>query len=47
MAATAAYLYDFNLGNWLYYFPATGNAGHYTSNPRYFSDLTTGRVVTM
>jgi hypothetical protein len=36
------YLYDFTLNNWLYYFHATNNPGHHTSNPRYFSDLTTG-----
>ena len=41
------YLYDFTLNNWLYYFPATNNPGHYTSNPRYFSDLTTGKIITM
>ena len=41
------YLYDFSLSNWLYYFPATNNPGHYTSNPRYFSDLTTGKIITM
>jgi hypothetical protein len=41
------FLYDFTLNNWLYYFPATNNPGHYTSKPRYFSDLTTGKIVTM
>ena len=41
------YLYDFTLNNWLYYFPATNNPGHYTTNPRYFSDLTTGKIITM
>lgn len=40
-------LYDFTLNNWLYYFPATNNPGHYTSNPRYFSNLTTGKIFTM
>jgi hypothetical protein len=40
------YLYDFTLSNWLYYFPNTANPGHYTANPRYFSDLTTGKVIT-
>lgn len=34
------YLYDFTLNNWLYYFQNT-------SNPRYFSDLTTGKIFTM
>ena len=41
------YLYDFSLNNWLYYFPATNNPGHYTTNPRYFCDLTTGMIITM
>jgi alpha-tubulin suppressor-like RCC1 family protein len=40
------YLYDFTLSNWLYYFPAPNNPGHYSSNPRYFSDLTTGKIIT-
>jgi hypothetical protein len=41
------YLYDFSLNNWLYYFPATNNPGHYSTNPRYFSDLTTGKIISM
>jgi hypothetical protein len=41
------YLYDFTLSGWLYYIPASNNPGHYTANPRYFSDLTTGKIVTM
>jgi hypothetical protein len=41
------YLYDFTLNHWLYYFPATNNPGHYSSNPRSFSDLTTGKIITM
>jgi YD repeat-containing protein len=41
------YLYDFALNNWLYYFPDAKNPGHYTSNPRYFSNLTTGKIFTM
>jgi hypothetical protein len=41
------YVYDFSLSSWLYYFPATNNPGHYTSNPRYFSNLTTGKIITM
>jgi YD repeat-containing protein len=40
-------LYDFTLNNWLYYFPNTQSPGHYTTNPRYFSDLTTGEIITM
>jgi hypothetical protein len=41
------YLYDFTLSNWLYYFPDTKNPGHYTTNPRYFSNLTKGTIFTM
>lgn len=40
-------LYDFTLNAWLYYLPATNNPGHYTTNPRYFSNLTTGKIFTM
>jgi hypothetical protein len=38
------YLYDFSLANWLYYIPSS-NPGHYTTHPRYFSDLTTGTII--
>jgi hypothetical protein len=41
------YLYDFTLKTWLYYFPSTTNPGHYTANPRYFSNLTTGKIINM
>ena len=41
------YLYDFTLKTWIYYFPNTTNPGHYTSNPRYFSILSTGQILTM
>jgi uncharacterized protein (TIGR03437 family) len=41
------YLYDFTLSNWLYYFPDTMNPGHYSTNPRYFSILSTGKIITM
>ena len=41
------YLYDFTLNAWLYYFPNTKSPGHYTTNPRYFSNLTTGKIITM
>jgi hypothetical protein len=41
------YLYDFTLNAWLYYFPNTSSPGHYTANPRYFSNLTTGQIITM
>jgi hypothetical protein len=40
-------LYDFSAGTWLYYFPDTKNPGHYTTNPRYFSNLGTGMIFTM
>ena len=41
------YLYDFALKAWIYYFPSTANPGHYSTNPRYFSNLTTGQIFTM
>ena len=41
------YLYDFTLNDWLYYFPDTKNPGHYTTNPRFFSNLTTGKIFSM
>jgi hypothetical protein len=41
------YLYDFTLNAWIYYFPNTQSAGHYTTDPRYFSNLTTGQILTM
>ena len=41
------YLYDFTLHAWLFYFPDTHNAGHYTTNPRYFANMTTNQVFTM
>jgi hypothetical protein len=41
------YLYDFTLNTWLYYFPDTKNPGHYTTNPRYFSNLTNGQIFMM
>jgi hypothetical protein len=40
------YLYDFTLNTWIYYFPNTTSPGHYTTNPRYFSNLTTGQIFT-
>jgi hypothetical protein len=40
-------LYDFTLGAWIYYFPDTKNSGHYTTNPRYFVNLTTQKIFTM
>ncbi len=41
------YLYDFTLNAWLYYFPDTKRQGHYTTNPRYFSNLTAGTIIAM
>jgi YD repeat-containing protein len=41
------YLYDFTLETWIYYFPDTKSAGHYTTNPRFFSNLSTGKIFTM
>ncbi len=41
------YLYDFTLNTWIYYFPNTTSPGHYTTNPRYFSNLTSGQIITM
>jgi hypothetical protein len=46
-ASLFPYLYDFNLNSWIYYFPDTSNPGHYTTNPRYFSNFTTGKIFTM
>jgi len=41
------YLYDFTLKTWIYYFPNTTSPGHYSANPRYFSNLTTGIIFTL
>ena len=41
-ASLFPYLYDFTRSAWLYYFLDPKNAGHYTTNPRYFVNLTTG-----
>ncbi len=41
------YIYDFTLKTWIYYFPNPKSAGHYTTQPRYFSNLTTGKIFTM
>lgn len=46
-ASLFPYLYDFTLSTFLYYFPDTKNPGHYTANPRYFSNLSTGKIITM
>ena len=39
------FLYDFTLGTALYYYPDPNNAGHYTSNPRYFYDFATKSMI--
>ncbi len=41
------YLFDFTLKSWLYYLTDPANKGHYTTNPRYFSNLGTGKNFTM
>jgi streptogramin lyase len=41
------YLYDFTVNSWLYYFPNTKSPGHYSTNPRYFGNLTTQQTLTM
>jgi len=46
-ASLFPYLYDFTLNAWLYYYPATNNAGHYTTNPRSFKNLSTNVIFTM
>ena len=40
------YVYDFTLGSWLYYFPNSSDATHYTTNPRYFYDFNTSSIIT-
>jgi Ice-binding-like len=44
--ATFPYLYDFKLNAWLYYYPDTQRAGHYTSKPRYFYNFATSQTIT-
>lgn len=41
------YLYDFTLKAFLYYYPDTVNAGHYTTSPRYFYNFTASQIVTI
>ena len=38
------YLYDFSLNSQVFYFPDNKTTDHYSSNPRYFVNLTTGQV---
>jgi hypothetical protein len=39
------YIYDFGLNAYLYYYADANNAGHYTTNPRYFYDFTTSQII--
>lgn len=41
------YIYDFSLTAFLYYFPDTNQAGHYTTNPRYFYNFTAGIIIAL
>lgn len=45
--ASFPYLYDFTLNAWIFYFPNPADPGHYTTNPRYFSNLATDQIFTM
>jgi hypothetical protein len=45
--STFPYIYDFTLNTWIYYFPNQNVAGHYTTNPRYFANMTTSQIFTM
>jgi uncharacterized repeat protein (TIGR02543 family) len=44
--AVFPYIYDFTLNAWLYYIPSA-IPGRYTSDPREFVNLTTGKTITM
>jgi sugar lactone lactonase YvrE len=46
-ASLFPYLYDFSLSSWIYYFTDPNNPGHYSTNPRYFSNLTTQMIFKM
>jgi hypothetical protein len=35
------YVYDFKVNAWMYYAPKSGTSDHYTSNPRWFYNLST------
>jgi hypothetical protein len=41
------YLYDFSLNAYVYYFPDSTSAGHYTTNPRYFNNFGNGAIITL
>ena len=40
------YLYDFSRNAVLYYYPDVPADGRYTHSPRYFYDLTHGKIIT-
>jgi hypothetical protein len=44
-ATTFPYVYDFGLKTWLYYYPDTQRANHYTTNPRFFYNFSTGQII--
>ena len=39
------YVYDFGLKTWLYDYPDAQRADHYTTNPRYFYNFSTGQII--
>jgi predicted lipoprotein with Yx(FWY)xxD motif len=41
------YVYDFSLGAFLYYYPNTSSAGHYTTNSRYFYNFTAAAIISL
>jgi hypothetical protein len=41
------YVYDFALKSFLYYYPDSNNADHYTKSPRYFFNFATGKIITV
>src|SRR5947209_1453013 len=41
------YIYDFSLNAYLYYYPNSNSAGHYTTNSRYFYNFTAGAIISM
>lgn len=41
------YLYDFTRKAILYYYPADGQPGYYSSQPRYFYNFASGKIITL
>ena len=39
------YLWDFSLNSVVYYYSDSQNAGHYTTNPRYFYNFAAGQII--